>query len=1521
MKNFTKTKMLFRVLALLLLPLTSLSQTVINSETFDTSFGIWTSGGANVTRETTAPYQGSTSVRFRGTTAMTLTSPVTGVNTLPYNKIDVKFFLRHNANLNETITLEYRSSSIGTWQTVRVYTVGNGGTIRDINTAGAYHAFYGTLFSTDYTFSPVSQFRFSAVIGVNTRYFYLDYVSIIGTTYNTISNGPGGITANLETWLRADKVDGTGVASDNTDVNSWQDTGKGNDATVIDATSATLTNRPKFKNNAADNINFNPVVFFNNNPAVNGISDFTGLTNQSELNGTGGFFTNEQYLVIVNDVPSTYNAATPSTDIYCSQKINPYDNDGTGFGYGRYTIRMDNEIVSYCLGSSPTPNPAENSRGYGIAHQSTTDSYSNAISILNARNNPALNGQQLYFNANRIDNKEVGIPQFANLSNRRYWLGRSQVWNGSFGGRIAEVISFSNRKNDVSERRRIETYLALKYGITLGVNGTSMNYEDSNGTVVWNTTTNAGYNFDIAGIFRDDSSQHSQKQSKSINTTEVMTIGLTDILTTNSANANTFATNRSYLVWGSNGGNMNNSGVDLSVDLGPTTITTITEVVNRKWKVVETGGDVATTRIAIPTAAFTSGLPALGPTDAYVMVVATNAAFTTGVETVFMSTTGLNETCLYDFDGVKYISFGVAHRATNPLHITLDGTDDFVRIDNVNEIGANFTVMTWIRPNGANNLGTERTIIAKKPNATSGYQLVLQNNNRVRMEWTVAGVTYSAVTVTAFPDSKWHNIAVTYGAGTLNMYIDGVLDRTASIAVAPVTTTSMYSIGGQYVDKLTINNLFKGDIDELRMWNRVVTPTEIRFLLNQEILQNGTGTRGTIIPSTVTKNDVSGLLWINLFAYYSMNSYIGTHLDDDSVNNNRGSLVIPDKISINVQTAPMPYESSANGLWSSSATWANGSIQDIPYSSSIIDGTTPIDWNIVRTNHNIDSNGNKVILGLFTHSNTLSASNNTKLEITHHLKLDGIIDLQGRSQLIQTLNSDLDPTSSGRIERDQQGTKNIYNYNYWSSPVGTINNSTNNNPFSVTGVMKDGTTSTPQNITWTTGLNGSPTSPITLSSYWIFKFQNLSNSYANWQSVGSAGSLNAAQGYTLKGSGTAAANQNFTFVGKPNNGLITTTVAANNLNLAGNPYASALDANAFITANNSATTGALYFWEHSSTNNTHNLVAYQGGYAVRNLVGGTPPTAPAGISGVGASSKVPQRFIPVSQAFFLVGSGTGGTVTFNNNQRLFIKEDNVLSNTLFRSNTNLLSSVNHFTNNQDDEVASDIFKKIRLGLTSKDNYHRQILLGFMNQLATSALDYGYDAVNIDNQLNDIYFINTGTKLAIQGESNFNVNNVYPIGIKTNVLGEVKIMVDTAENFTSSDNLRVFIHDNTDNQYHEITDHAYIVELPQGLTDNRFTLTFKDNSAALANTSFNIENGIEVAYANTKNILNIKNNVDDATVEQVLLHNLLGQLVSTLDVENQNQQNILLPISGLSSGTYIVKVKTDKGDTSRKIVFN
>ncbi len=41
----------------------------------------------------------------------------------------------------------------------------------------------------------------------------------------------------------------------------------------------------------------------------------------------------------------------------------------------------------------------------------------------------------------------------------------------------------------------------------------------------------------------------------------------------------------------------------------------------------------------------------------------------------------------------------------------------------------------------------------------------------------------------------------------------------------------------------------------------------------------------------------------------------------------------------------------------------------------------------------------------------LSVQNNSKMEVSHYLLLDGKMDLEGRSQLVQTLNSDLDVKS------------------------------------------------------------------------------------------------------------------------------------------------------------------------------------------------------------------------------------------------------------------------------------------------------------------------------------------------------------------------------------------------------------------------------------------------------------------------------------------------------------------------------
>ena len=754
--------------------------------------------------------------------------------------------------------------------------------------------------------------------------------------------------------------------------------------------------------------------------------------------------------------------------------------------------------------------------------------------------------------------------------------------------------------------------------------------------------------------------------------------------------------------------------------------------------------------------------------------------------------------------------------------------------------------------------------------------------------------------------SRWYHIAASYDGSRVKFYLNGkLINQQAATGLIGQTINSSFTIG-----KNPINNshFFQGKMDEIRIFNENLSDSQIQQMVYQEITNHNGMVKGTVIPK-----NIPGLNYNSLIRYYKMDLIQNNVVQNQTQNNPNGTegIQLFNINSVGNQEAPMPFLTKRNGDFPSA-------IHDDEHDIFGKDAEN-YPWSIIQVRNDITQYANVGNFGLIVDSGKkITMLNDTKIENRGYLKLNGKIDLEGKSQLIQTNESELDPASSGTIERDQQGQSNQYNYNYWSSPVSTPNASTINHGYTVAGVMKDGSImAQPQNIAWVSGTNNPTTSnPITLSSYWIFKFQNLTPIYANWASVGQNGLLLAGQGYTLKGSGAASSSQNFTFIGKPNNGQIISTVSATNLNLSGNPYPSALDADKFIQDNLATINGTLYFWEHFNTNNTHTLAGYQGGYAARTLVGGTSPVSPADISGLGSSTRTPGRFIPVGQGFFVTGNTTGGDIVFNNGQRLFIKESNVDSNSLFRTNQNASSPNLGTVANEEDPYTENTFMKLRIGFNSYNNFHRQLLIGFMNDLATEAIDPGYDAIHIDNQQNDMYFLNNGTKLIIQGASHFETNKVYPLGIKTYAVGDVQFTLDGLENVEPTQ--PIYIHDVVTGLYHDIRNEHFTINLPQGEIHNRFELTFQNH--ALSASDFELENQIIVAYTNAQNLLTIKNNLTDVTVKTVSIFTILGQTLASWNVETQTQTNISLPVSNVSTGTYIVRVQTNAGTISKKIII-
>jgi len=813
------------------------------------------------------------------------------------------------------------------------------------------------------------------------------------------------------------------------------------------------------------------------------------------------------------------------------------------------------------------------------------------------------------------------------------------------------------------------------------------------------------------------------------------------------------------------------------------------------------------------------------------------------------------------------------------LFLDFDGRNDYAEDDTALGILPNASIMAWIDLNPA---FTSTGVVMGTPN------FLLRVTSSRNLEAVVNGTTV-AFTTTTLNKSQWYHVAAIYDGSTVKLFLNGLMVN--SVAATGTIPSNILTLGK---NPSTSSNFFKGKIDEVRVFNVALTDIQVQRMVHQEIQNTSSQVRGTVVPK-----DIGSLPFANVLRYYRMDTYKDDIVDDlttASVDTGTGMKLYNHKV-IDYQQAPMPFTTIRTGTF---ATAVNDPTKDIR-GLDVLD----FDSSIIQVNHNITETANNTDLGMFVNPGiTITMNNNTKIQNDWYLKLDGKIDLQGKSQLVQTINSDLDFTSSGFIERDQQGQSNLFNYNYWSPPVSVLSTTSNNNSYTVDSVMKDGTDpANIKNFTWTTGYNGSPTTPITLSTYWLFKFQNVTPVYANWAKVTQTENLFASQGYTMKGSGASTSTQNYTFIGKPNNGTITSPIAVNNSNLSGNPYPSALDATTFINDNLSSTTGSLYFWEHYPTNSSHILIKYQGGYATRNLVGGTTPVSPAGISGLGSSIRIPSRYIPVGQGFFINGNTIGGSINFKNSQRLFIKEDDVVnSNILFRYNDNTVVQ-REFDNRQDTIPQDNYFTKIRFSYISPDNNRRELLLGFMNEKATSGIDYGYDAVQLDTQDSDLYFINNNTKLVIQGDTYFDFKSSFPLGVKTAINGKVKFVLNQTENFDS--NSGVYIYDNLTNLYHDIKEKDFEIDLTAGTFDERFSLRF-DNPPSLSVNNFDINDDVCDYKVYLKNNIITTNYTEEISL--CYIYDMMGRHVSkSTDVTN------------LSSGIYIVKLTIGKNIIITKII--
>lgn len=176
------------------------------------------------------------------------------------------------------------------------------------------------------------------------------------------------------------------------------------------------------------------------------------------------------------------------------------------------------------------------------------------------------------------------------------FIGSDNI-NRYYDGNIAEVMNVQHVLGNtflLNEKNIIESYLAIKYGITLdqindndndGTIGTDYSFSDSSSA--WEDSVSTTYIHDIAGIGQDDFYGLDQRQSKSVNPDGMVTIGLMNIAANNLAHLTPFSNNKIALMWANND-STKNTWVKDETQAGFNIIYRI----KREWLVEENYNDV-----------------------------------------------------------------------------------------------------------------------------------------------------------------------------------------------------------------------------------------------------------------------------------------------------------------------------------------------------------------------------------------------------------------------------------------------------------------------------------------------------------------------------------------------------------------------------------------------------------------------------------------------------------------------------------------------------------------------------------------------------------------------------------------------------------------------------------------------------------------------------------------------------------------------------------------------------------------
>lgn len=169
---------------------------------------------------------------------------------------------------------------------------------------------------------------------------------------------------------------------------------------------------------------------------------------------------------------------------------------------------------------------------------------------------------------------------------------------------------------------------------------------------------------------------------------------------------------------------------------------------------------------------------------------------------------------------------------------SFDGVDDYIKLNSqIQEliIGNSFTISLFFK---CNVLAADENLFSQTINTNERTGIYIESGDSSIRAGQYNGTSFvgSASTTSGISLNRWYHVLYTMSSGTTGkLYLDGVLQNGTQNTSTINSTTYSPSLGSR-ADGL---NPFNGFIRDFRIYNRVLTTSEISNLSNSLLINNG----------------------------------------------------------------------------------------------------------------------------------------------------------------------------------------------------------------------------------------------------------------------------------------------------------------------------------------------------------------------------------------------------------------------------------------------------------------------------------------------------------------------------------------------------------------------------------------------------------------------------------------------------------------------------------------------------------